>query len=483
MNERDALAVTAVQAIETADRERSLWSDADRSWASRAAAGVVGEGAAPETFIGRRAVLAADRLFDRYPPMGRAVRALQWRRWVGVAVIALAFVAGVAIDRIGETQRINLLAPPVLGVLAWNVVVYVLLLASPLLRAAGAHDFADGPLRRAIVRAAGGLAGLPRRDAPGPLGAAIGSFTSDWSQRATPLYRARAARILHWAAAAIALGVIAGIYLRGLALEYRVTWESTFLDASAVHRILSVALAPGVLVTGVEVPSVEALATMRSGAMPASANAAQWLHLIAATLAIVVIVPRLLLGAFASLVEAQRRKRIAIPLSEPYFERLLRGFRGGPVRVKVVPYSYNVPPAAADGLQSIVGRTFGGSASLVIAAPVAYGEEDALPPSALPESAGPTLALFNLAATPEREAHGAFVSRLASAAKSAPVIVLVDESSFAARTTGTRLDERRAAWRSLFGERGIEPVFANLEVPDVGAVEAALEMRLGKAGN
>ena len=34
MNEHDALAVIAVRAIETADRERALWSDADRAWAT-----------------------------------------------------------------------------------------------------------------------------------------------------------------------------------------------------------------------------------------------------------------------------------------------------------------------------------------------------------------------------------------------------------------------------------------------------------------
>lgn len=478
MNEHDALAVAAVRAIESADRDRALWTDADRSWASRAAAEVVGEGAAPERFIARRAVLALGRLSERYAPLRRTVAALRWRRWVGVAVIAAAFIAGVAIDRIDGTQRINLLAPPVLGLLAWNLAVYVLLLASPLLRAAGAHDFSAGPLRQAIARAAGGVAGVPRRGASHALGAAIGDLAGEWRKRVTPLYRARAARILHWAAAAIAIGVVAGLYLRGLALEYRVSWESTFLDAPTVQRILAIALAPGVAVTGIAVPSAEALAAMRSGAMPASANAAQWLHLLAATLAVVVIVPRLVLGAIAGIVERQRASRIAFPLGDPYFQRMLRGFRGGPVRVKVVPYSYRLAPAATAGLQAIVGRVFGGSASLVVASPVGYGEEDALPASALPEAAGPTLALFNLAATPEREAHGAFVSNLRGATPSATVVVLVDESSFVARSEPARLDERRAAWRSLFGDAGDEPVFANLAAPDLAAIEAALESRL-----
>lgn len=483
MNEQDALAVTAVRAIETADRERALWSDADRSWASRAAAEVVGERADSDAFVARRARLALERLSERYPPLRRAVAVLHWRRWIGIAIIALAFLAGVVIDRIGDGRQINLLAPPLMGVLAWNLVVYALLLASPVLRALGAHDFAAGPLRRAIARVAGGIDRLPRREAKGPLGTAITSFVNDWGKRAAPVYNARAARLLHWAAAALACGIVAGLYLRGLAFEYRISWESTFLDAATVHRILSIVLAPGAFVTGIPIPSVDALNAMRSGGITASANAADALHLLAATAVVVVVVPRLLLGFMAWVVERHRRARVDVALTDPYHQRVLRGFRGGGlVRIKVVPYSYRVPPAALTGLQSIIRRAFGGSASLVVATPVEYGDEDALTPAALPDAAGPAIALFNLSATPEREAHGAFVERLREAAGSQPVLVLIDESSFAGRSDvdAGRLEERRKLWHALFAERGIEPVFANLSDPDLAAVEAAIESRLAE---
>ena len=115
MNEQDALSVTAVRAIENTDREHTLWTDADRAWASRAAAEAVGEGAGSDVFVARRATLALERLAPRYPPLRKAVAALRWRRWVGAAIVLAAFVLGIAIDRIGDAQRINLLAPPVLG--------------------------------------------------------------------------------------------------------------------------------------------------------------------------------------------------------------------------------------------------------------------------------------------------------------------------------------------------------------------------------
>ena len=140
----------------------------------------------------------------------------------------------------------------------------------------------------------------------------------------------RAARILHFAAAALALGVIAGLYVRGLAFEYRATWESTFLDAANVHWLLALLLAPGSVLSGIAMPGVAQLEAIRA---PASENAATWLHLLAASVVVIVVIPRLVLrhrnGQSWSGI-AQRA--FAIPLGDPYFQRLLRGFRGGPVR-------------------------------------------------------------------------------------------------------------------------------------------------------
>ena len=480
MHEKSALEVTAVRAIETSDRARTLWSDADRTWASRAAAEVVGEGASVDDFVARRAKLALERIGSRQPALTRAVEALRWRQWVGAAIVLLSFLAGMAFNRIGSGQRINLLAPPVLALLAWNVVVYALLLVAPLLRAGKAREAAGGFLRRLVARIAGGAARLPR-DRAGPAGEAVATFAADWTRFSAPLYAARTARILHFAAAAFAVGVVAGMYLRGLAVEYRATWESTFLDPATVHALLSFALWPGATLTGIPIPSVEAISAIRSGGAPASENAASWLHLLAATVAAIVIGPRLVLGLAAWAVERRRASRVKLPLNEPYFNRIVRGFKGGPVRLKVVPYSFQVPAESLSGLQTVVARTFGGSAAMMCASPVGYGDEDALPKSALPDGSGPAIALFNLAATPEREAHGAFVDAMRTAAAGHPVIVLVDEAAFRARNPGDdrRLEERRAAWRGLLGDRGVSPVFADLSAPDLPAIERQFDALLG----
>jgi hypothetical protein len=473
MDEFSALNVIALRAVETADGARTLWSDDDRAWASRAAAEVVGAEGTSDAFLARRAMLAIEKLGVRKPALPRAVRALRWRPWVGTATVVLAFVLGVFLDQIDGSRRVNVLAPPVLGLLLWNLAVYVAVAIGYVVRYG--DDASAGPLRRALTRMAGRVS-LPRRgDA---LRGAVLAFVDDWARRSGPLYRMRAARILHLAAVALAVGVISGIYVRGLVFEYRASWESTFLDAPAVRPILAIAYAPGALITGIAVPDVATVAAIRS---PGGENAARWLHLMAATLAAVVIVPRLLLALVAGLVERHRAANLPIPLDEPYFQRLLRGYRGGAARVRVIPYSYAPGPAALVGLEAVIARAFGGGAAIVVAQPVAYGAEDAS--AGLPKvAAGTTLvALFNASATPEREVHGAFLEILArQGAGAEAILALVDESGLATRWHGeaARLSDRRAAWTRMGEEIGLPAVFVDLSAPDLGAAEDAIDQAI-----
>jgi hypothetical protein len=299
----------------------------------------------------------------------------------------------------------------------------------------------------------------------------IVAFFGDWTRRSVALYGFRAARILHFAAAALAAGVIAGLYLRGLAFEYRATWESTFLDAPTVRSIVAFAYAPGAFLTGIRVPDVDAIAAIRS---PAGENAARWLHLMTATIVAVVIVPRLLLALIARAFEHHRAARLLLPLDEPYFQRLLRAFRGRPARVRVIPYSHTPAPAAIAGLEAVIARTFG-NVAVTFAQPVVYGADDV--PAG--DGAGATfVVLFNASATPEREVHGAFLAALARAHPGAEALVaLIDESAWAAhwKSTPARISERRVAWRQLGEEAHVPTVFVDLLAPDIAAAENAFD--------
>lgn len=479
MNERDALLTTALRAVETVDRDRRTWTDDDRSWSTQAAAEVVGEGASPAAFIAHRAQLALERLRTRDAGFVRIVDGLLWRPWIGLLTMALALVAGAAIDRLGSGPNINLLALPVLGLLAWNVAVYLVLLAGSLSRL-HRQDREPGPLRRLLVRWLTGAGRWLHQHRVHMPEAVLSSLLKDWSRVAAPLYAARVTRILHLAAAMFAFGIVAGLYLRGLAFEYRAGWESTFLDVETVHRILSVMLAPGVWLTGQPLTDAIGLAAIRFGTLPATENAAPWLHLMAATIAVIVILPRLTLGLASGLVERQRSTRLITRIEDPYYQRLLRGYRAGPVHLTVIPYSYHPAPATMAGLQGLMARVFGGNAATLCATPVGYGQEEALPATARPDGRGPTFALFSLAATPEREAQGAFVRSLRAMVADKPLLLLIDEAPWHARFDADlkRLEERRSAWRDELADLDIAPIFVDLAHPDLSVAQEQVERQL-----
>ncbi len=471
MTEAEALQVTALRVIESADAQRSWWSDDDRAWASAAAAAEVGAGASPEQFVVCRARLALARLERQRSPWSGAVRMLAWRPWVGVVAVLAAALAGLFVDRIGAAQRINVMDPPVLLLIAWNVFVYLLLLLA--LVWPGAASRRARPLRAGLASLGQGLR-LGRGRRPSAVaGHALASLSAEWGRQAAPLYLARTERILHLAAATLAAGVVAGMYLRGLVLEYRASWESTFLDPSAVRAILSVMLAPGVWLSGHPLAGLDRLAAMRA---PGSENAATWLHLIAWTVMVVIVLPRLLLAAWAWRRERRMQRAFALALDRPYFQRLLRDFGAPPARVCVLPYGFAVPEPAQAALRCVLVRVLGATASVRIQAPVPYGEDDDRVRAKLSSLQGPLVLLFNLAATPERETHLAFVHAAVDAASSQrPVLVLIDETSFKARVADApqRLLERRHTWQGTLRQARVEPVFIDLTDPGV-ALEGAV---------
>src|SRR5439155_11970598 len=73
-------------------------------------------------------------------------------------------------------------------------------------------------------------------------------FHMDWFRATAQLHVARIKRVLHISAAAWALGVILSLLVRGLVVEYRVGWESTFLGPWQVYEILRVLRVPALFV-------------------------------------------------------------------------------------------------------------------------------------------------------------------------------------------------------------------------------------------
>jgi hypothetical protein len=441
MNEAAAGQVLLLRAVET--RGHARWGDADRAWATRSALQAVGGDAPAEAFLAARAQAGLSRLGTQLPALPR------WHGGRAWAMAALGLGFGLLVDHIGSAQRINLLAPPVWAVIAWNLVVYLLLLL-PLPQ--------PGVLRRALA----GWAARSRATHPGEgsRAAVAQAFATDWAVVSAPLQGARVALALHLGAAALALGLLAGMYLRGLVLDYRVVWESTFLDAGQVQTVLSVLLAPALALSGRTLPDIDA------------PSAAPWIHLYALQLVLLVVLPRLALALLAGLRARRLQADLPLPLEQPYFQQLLRQQHGGQTPLRVWPHAHTPNAAAQAALRALCARVFGDAASLQLAPTVAYGSEEA--PGDLPAAGTRRIALFELGATPEPESQGRLLQALG-----AP-LMLVDESAFVQRfgAESPRRRERRQAWSALARSAGSAVVFVELRADALPAAEAALQAAL-----
>ena len=496
---------------------------ADGAWAgdeARRHPAATGRGPAAEpghAWLAERARLVLARCRERWgaalPTVPSAAALGLGGGWVWALPLA-ALLLGWGGDVLAGAQQINLLALPLLGLLAWNGAVYALLawrgLRAVLAGRAGRSGRPSGPsqpgspacgppgpLHRALLwllwrlqpgAAAGGgpvLSGsvpsgppatgpVPSGRVPGP--AISGSFVQwpriqaafaqDWWACTAPLQAQRLGLLVHAAAAALALGVLASLYTRGLVLDYRAGWDSTFLDAADVRRLLAGLLGPASALSGLALPDVPALAALRL-ARGGGEGAARWIHLWALTLVLVVVLPRLLLAGLAGLRARRLAQRLPLPRERDDLQRLIASASGAPQAVWALPYSYQLDAARSAVLATLAGRRIGPQARLQMAPPLPLGAEDHLPIGLPVGRPAQVLLLMALTATPERESHGAMVAALqAWLAGHCPLQVWVDESGWRERLPGAdaaqRLQQRRQAWTRLLAPLGQVPVFVDL---------------------
>lgn len=481
MDEHSARDVVLVRAIETTDASGVLFTADDRHYASRAAgelahwqAAEQRTAATAEQFLAKRAGLALDKLSARAPAL-RALHNVRWRPWIGVALPVAAFALGAFSEHIADRQHVNVLAFPLLGILAWNVAVYLFLILRPLL------GRRLGPLRRWIA----GAARFPRTTSNEITAAAAARFTSDWTDLSTTLLNARAGRVLHLSAALFALGALLGVYVRAVAFEYRIGWESTFLQPASVHAFLAALLGPAARLLGTTIPSVDAIEVMRITGGVGGTNAGPWIHLYAVTVGIAVVLPRLALFAWAAWRERTLAGAFRFDLGTAYFRRVLAAFAPSSARVRVIPYSYTLDEPAVRGLNGLARHLLGDATQLALRPSVEFGAEaSAAEGLARREDDLPlTLAVFNAAATPENENHGRFLDTL-KAALDTSLAVVVDTAPYRRRLgaqsgANERMDERCQAWNGFAAQRGVPVACIDLTAPQLSRAEADLAAALG----
>ncbi len=474
MNESAAREVVLMRSIEQTDQSHQLLSQDDRQYATKSARELaqwdaVDSKDAPmsELFLIKRAELVIKKIAERTPAFSTYARKHNGWHTLGVALPILALLFGALVDRVGDPHRVDLLSAPLLLIVVWNLIVYLYLLLHAVW-----PDLGKSWLPRAITgRAnAGRLSHLMSRlrgKLPQNLGIALAQFNAEWLHMTARLNGYRLRRILHSSAACLAAGAILSLYMRGLLSQYHAGWESTFLNADQVHSILSLLFAPVTLLFQLPGFSVEEVRALQFTNVASPDGGARWVHLYAATLVLLVVLPRALLAAYASWRESRLSRHFTIDLGTPYFHKLIVASDPAAVRLspklQVYPYSFQLDVLRQQQLTLLSRRLLGEQAELQLQGSTGYGETA----PALVMPAPPVMAenpdnrnetrivcpLFNLSATPEKEEQGIFLEHLMRQHPQR-LMVLVDESGLRERLgnqagSESRLQERIALWRQF----------------------------------
>jgi hypothetical protein len=264
----------------------------------------------------------------------------------------LALVLGFGADRIANPHRVDLLSAPILVLLAWNLVVYVALFASVFRRPAAA---ADSFLLTWRLQAQSWGRLFARRTNTSAAARASAAFLRLWQPATASLNTQRLTVLMHVAAGAWALGIVLSLLGRGLVVAYGVGWESTWLDAETLHFILKALFAPLVGLLPLDPFTLDDIARLQVGTGTGGelADGRRWALMYAGLLLLVVIIPRLVMGAWAAVRVLRLSKNIPINLEDPYFQRIIDNLFPAQVRIGVVTHRDGDRRALARVLQQV----------------------------------------------------------------------------------------------------------------------------------
>ncbi|HEY1226307.1 MAG TPA: DUF3482 domain-containing protein, partial [Ramlibacter sp.] len=337
-----------VQAIDPVDTQGRLVGAAERERLEQDALAATGDPAPGQAADPRAWLLArADRLLDlvshRQPRLAALAQQPAWQHWAGWLLPLLALVLGGFIDRIDNPKQVNLLSPPLLAFVVWNLAVYLVLVVMAFWPHRAPRPPSSSWFSQLLERRTGGLRGDVAK-----------AFGLAWFRHAGALEGQRWRRIMHTCAAAWAIGVALSIIAGGLVREYRVGWESTLLDLPQVHALLRALFAPVVALLPIEPVSQAELARLHfgSGVDVGRLEARRWVGLYVALLGVLVVLPRTLLALWAAFRQYRLSRAIAIDLRTPDFVALLGKIRPARVRLGV----HVLPGADAHVLQLVLSQ-------------------------------------------------------------------------------------------------------------------------------
>ncbi|WP_460890712.1 DUF2868 domain-containing protein, partial [Ramlibacter alkalitolerans] len=332
LDEASARQLVLARAVEDVDTQGKILSAVEREQIERealeASRGKAAGGVDFPEYLQQRARRMLAVVENRQPRIAALQDPEGWQRWLLLAIPLAACVLGAAIDRIDNPHQVNMLSPPLLGVLAWNLTVYVVMLLSLFLPRAPHLPVAG--LQR-------WLAGLPR---PGRRTGrlhtdVLARFHEQWLRVTASQQWLWFKQLLHLSAGGWALGLAFSIVLGGIVREYRVGWESTLLDVGQVHAFLRALFAPVVALLPFESFSVADLQRMsfHSGAAIGVEEARRWVWMYLALLFLLVVIPRAVLAAWSGWRRRRLARAVRIDLRDPYFVQVLA--RVSPARITI----------------------------------------------------------------------------------------------------------------------------------------------------
>lgn len=411
------------------------------------------------------------------------LRSADVSRWAVMAILVAALVLGYLGHAITDPHRVDLLSLSLIGIVLWNLAVYLLLMVSGLRALLRRKPELVLPLAPTQAQVAHGAHATETASAPGgwlqklaarrsQLTAGSGlrklalTFERNWWQISRRQRHAQWLLCLHLAAAALALGALASLWITGLTREYQVGWESTFLSPAAVQTCLNILFAPVHWLVGAAPWSLEEIRALQgwvaSGTPEVAAGLTQflerptvgerWVQRYTLLLCLLVIGPRLLLALWQAGRIAWIQRHMALPLQQPYFQKLQRDWAGRATRLLVQPYSLELTPEREAVLRNHVAQSYGAGAQLTLLPALAYGS----PLPAALDDMGQQVLLLNLAATPEAEIHGALLGQVLHY-WGAQTDIWLWAADFRSRNTGApaRVQEREHLWQDFVRRAGL----------------------------
>ena len=477
LTESQAQQITLIRVLEQTHDNGGIWSGGDAKEATRATQELLGTNASFNQFIARRADWALDKIRKCSENPTIDLRTTRWPTVIGWLVVALAFLIGFLTDHLATDRRVNLVEFPLVGLMAWNLVIYLGIIFRWLVSLVTSGSKHGGLLTDII-----GKWRLQRVFSKCVENSHvwIDQFKKEWIVFSASLNQARFEFVFHAGAMFFALGALASLYVRGFFKEYRAGWESTFFSADSIHAIVSIVLAPGAFLLKMDIPNVQHIASLQVPGSPGEI-ARDWIHLYAGSILICIIVPRFFLALANSLSSWRKRNSFPLPINGTYFTALRMIRQGGNAVVLAMPFRYELTNQIKHNLSKLLEHLHGLAVEISIQQPVFMGDNIEDWKITLRSDAHiAVFAIFNLTATAESDTHGKLLERILNDVDGGtPVIPVVDTGTYADHKSD-RFYQRCNQWRNVFDKIRCKPLFLDLTKSDDEENLKYLEARLNE---